>query len=702
MRPQLLNALFAPVEKLPGIGPKLAVGLTKLFRGSDSTEVARVGDLLFHLPASLIDRRNQPSIADAREGEIATIKVVIDQHFPAPRGNRRIPYRVQVHDVSGEMSLVYFHGQGSWLEKQMPVGETRYVSGAVEWFNDRPNMVHPDYVVAEDKLAELPLVEPVYPLTAGISQKIVSKAARAAIQTIPDMPEWIEGEILAQNKWPNFQHSLERLHEPRDALDISPQSVGWKRLAYDELLAGQLALSLVRARMKKAAGQIWADKGEKRRIILNELPYKLTGAQARSVDEILTDMAQPDRMLRLLQGDVGSGKTIVALLACAAAIEAGGQAALMAPTEILARQHLATITPLAIKARIRVAILTGREKGKEREAIYAGLQDGSIDLLIGTHALFQAGVEFKNLALGIVDEQHRFGVHQRLALASKGGGADILVMTATPIPRTLVLTFFGDMDVSKLDEKPPTRQKIVTNAISMERMDELTNRVVDAVARGDKIYWVCPLVEDNDELPVTSVETRHAELSKRLGQKVGLIHGRMKPAEKDAAMADFKEGRIQVLVATTVIEVGVDVPDATIMIIEHSERFGLAQLHQLRGRVGRGDKESSCILLYKGPLGEVAEARISIMRETEDGFRISEEDLRLRGEGEILGTRQSGTPGFQIAQIEHHGDLLELARDDARLVINTDPELTTKRGEALRVLLYLFSKDDAVRLLRAG
>ena len=702
MRPQLLNALFAPVEKLPGIGPKLALGLTRLFRGNDSTEIARVGDLLFHLPASLIDRRNQPCVAEAKEGEIATIKVIIDQHFPPPRGNKRAPYRVQVHDPSGEMSLVYFHGQGSWLEKQMPVGETRYISGTVEWFNDRPNMVHPDYVVSEDKLAELPLVEPVYPLTAGISQKIISKAVRAAIQTAPDMPEWINADVLTRHKWPDFKNSLQRLHEPRDILDISPQSVGWKRLAYDELLAGQLALSLVRLRMKKSTGHRWVDKGEKRNLILAQLPYKLTSAQRRSVDEILSDMAQPERMLRLLQGDVGSGKTIVALLACAAAVEAGGQAALMAPTEILARQHLATITPLAEKAGIEVAILTGREKGKEREAIYEGLKEGSIDLLIGTHALFQANVEFKNLALGIVDEQHRFGVHQRLALASKGRGADILVMTATPIPRTLVLTFFGDMDVSKLDEKPPTRQSIVTNAISMDRMDELTKRVVEAVARGDKIYWVCPLVEDNDELPVTSVETRHKELSQHLGQKVGLIHGRMKAAEKDTAMEEFRDGCTQVLVATTVIEVGVDVPDATIMIIEHAERFGLAQLHQLRGRVGRGEKASSCILLYKGPLGEVAEARISIMRETEDGFRIAEEDLRLRGEGEILGTRQSGTPGFQIAQIEHHGDLLELARDDARLVINTDPELTTERGEALRILLYLFSKDDAVRLLRAG
>ncbi|MFD0917938.1 ATP-dependent DNA helicase RecG [Pseudahrensia aquimaris] len=702
MRPDILNPLFAPVEKLPGIGPKLAVSLTKLLRGNNPDTGARVIDLLFHLPHSVIDRRNRPEIADTHQGVLATIKVRIDRHEPPPRGKGRLPYRIYVHDETGEMALTYFHGQGSWLEKQMPVGSVRYVSGKVDWFNGRAAMVHPDYVVAEEKLHELPMIEPVYPLSAGISQKIINKAVRAAVTHLPDLPEWIEANVLARQSFPTVQEALGRLHNPQDALDVSPQAVAWKRLAYDEMLAGQLALALVRSKMKRGAGKAWKGDGSKRRIILDAIPYELTGAQKRSVGEIVSDMENPQRMLRLLQGDVGSGKTIVALLACAAAIEAGGQATIMAPTEILARQHLATIGPLAEKAGIRLAILTGREKGKERERIYAELASGDIDLLVGTHAIFQANVVFKDLALGIVDEQHRFGVHQRLSLASKGGAADILVMTATPIPRTLVLTFFGDMDVSKLDEKPPTRQKVITNALSMERLDELVGRVSDAVAKGGKIYWICPLVEDNDELPVTSVETRFAALQKVLGERVGLIHGRMKPAEKDAAMDAFKNGRTQVLVATTVIEVGVDVPDATIMVIEHAERFGLAQLHQLRGRVGRGSMASTCLLLYKAPLGEVAQARIKIMRETEDGFRIAEEDLRLRGEGEILGTRQSGGPGFQIARAEEHGELLEIARDDARLILNDDPDLASPRGQALRVLLYLFSKDDAVRLLQAG
>ncbi|MEE9313347.1 MAG: ATP-dependent DNA helicase RecG [Rhizobiaceae bacterium] len=702
MRPPLLNPLFASVTSLNGIGPKLSIALTKLLRGGDGKEVATVGELLFHLPTNLIDRRNSPEIMGATEGMLATIKVRVDRHQIPPQGNMRIPYRVLVHDETGELALIFFRGQKRWLENQLPVGEVRYVSGKIEWFNGRPNMVHPDYIVSEENIDDLPLVEPVYPLVSGISLKIMKKCISSALSILPQLPEWTEPSLLAKHNWPTTNQALHQIHKPQNMLDISPESIAWQRLAYDELLAGQLALALVRSRMKKSAGKSWRGNEQKQTIILKALPFSLTGAQERSIREILNDMATPERMLRMLQGDVGSGKTIVALLACTAAIEAGGQAAIMAPTEILARQHLATITPLAELAGINVAILTGREKGKTREGIYARLANGEIDLIIGTHALFQSGVEFKNLALGIVDEQHRFGVHQRLALASKGGVADILVMTATPIPRTLVLTFFGDMDVSKLDEKPAHRLPIQTNALAIERLDELMGRVQKAVASGEKIYWICPLVEENNELPLTSVESRFKSLQTVMGQNVGLVHGRMKPTEKDKAMLDFKEGRTRVLVATTVIEVGVDVPDATIMVIEHAERFGLAQLHQLRGRVGRGSKASTCLLLYQGPLGEIAEARIKIMRETEDGFRIAEEDLKLRGEGEILGTRQSGSPGFQIAQMEFHADLLELARDDARLLLSQNPDLNGPRGDALRVLLYLFSKDEAVRLLRAG
>lgn len=697
MRPPVLNPLYADVTTLNGVGPKMGAALSNLFRQGRAP--ARLLDLVFHLPDRLIDRRNQPEINRAAEGALCTILIRVDRHEkPA---NSRQPYKVMGHDDTGELVLTFFRGQSAWLEKQLPVGEKRFVSGKVEWFNGRPTMVHPDYIVPHDALDTLPLVEPVYPLTAGVSLKLMTKAVRTALTALPDMPEWIDPSILKKEQWTNFAHALEAIHTPHDILDLSPDSLAWRRLAYDELLAGQLALALVRARMKRSAGKAWIGNGAKRAEILNALPFGLTGAQTRSIAEIIGDMQKPERMLRMLQGDVGSGKTAVALLCATAAVEAGGQAAIMAPTEVLARQHLATIAPLAAKAGMRVEVFTGREQGLVRENLLADLAAGKIDIVVGTHALFQANVEFNNLALAVVDEQHRFGVHQRLALAAKGV-ADVLVMTATPIPRTLVLTYFGDMDVSKLDEKPANRQPIQTNALSLQRIDELTDRIGQAINRGDKVYWVCPLVEDNEELDVTSVETRFQSLSARFSGAIGLVHGRMKPAEKDAAMEAFKEGKTRVLVATTVIEVGVDVPDATIIVIEHAERFGLAQLHQLRGRVGRGEKASSCLLLYKSPLSETGEARLNIMRETQDGFRIAEEDLRLRGEGEILGTRQSGTPGFRVARMEAHGSLMEMARDDARLILSTDPELESERGKALRVLLYLFGKDDAVRLLRAG
>ncbi len=700
MRPTILNPLFAPISSLDGIGPKLEKTLTRLLKGNDEQGMARVGDLLFHLPHSIVDRRNQPGIAHAPEGAIVTLKIRVDRHQPSPRGNNRVPYRVFVHDDSGEMALVFFRGHASWLEKQLPVGEARFVSGRVEWFNGRPNMVHPDHIVSEAEFDTMPLVEPVYPLTSGLSGKVLLKAVRAALATLPELPEWQNQAVLDKRGWQSFSKSLNRIHAPRDALDIDPMSPAWQRLAYDELLAGQLALALVRSQMKKAAGKARIATGIKSQAILAALPFQLTRSQKQSVDEILADLASPERMLRLLQGDVGSGKTIVALLAMAACVESGAQAAIMAPTEILARQHMATLTPLCKAADMTIDILTGREKGKEREAIYARLANGETDILVGTHAVFQSGVEFADLGLGIIDEQHRFGVHQRLALSAKGDDTDILVMTATPIPRTLVLTFFGDMDVSKLTEKPAGRQKIQTNAISLERLGHVVDRIRAAIDAGKKVYWICPLVEESEELPVTAAEDRFKALQQILGDQVGLVHGRMKAAEKDAAMQAFKNGKIRILVATTVIEVGVDVPDATIMVIEHAERFGLAQLHQLRGRVGRGSEQSSCLLLYKTPLGEVAEARIKIMRETEDGFLIAEEDLRLRGEGEILGTRQSGTPGFSVARLEVHGELLEMARDEARMVL--DQGFNGEKGESLRVLLYLFGQDEAVKLLRAG
>ncbi|OLP59832.1 ATP-dependent DNA helicase RecG [Xaviernesmea oryzae] len=701
MRPSLLDPLFAPLSSLPGIGPKVGPLYARLL-GEESVDTCRVVDLVFHAPSSIVDRRQQPKIMEAPPGVIVTISARVDRHQPPPPGRSSQPTRVFLHDETGELALTFFRAKGGWLEKALPVGETVIVSGKVEWFNGRASMVHPDYMVRAEEAGNLPLVEPVYPLTAGLSPRILRKAIEAAVERIPDFPEWLDDSVIRAQVFQTTREAFEALHAPRDAADIDPRAPARRRLAYDEFLAGQLSLSLVRRRMRAAPGIPVKATGELSDKVLAALPFSLTASQTAAVADILKDMGSAERMLRLLQGDVGSGKTAVALMAMLAAVEDGGQGVLMAPTEILARQHAATIARMAEPAGVRVDVLTGRTKGREREAILARLASGETGIVVGTHALFQEGVEYHNLLLAVIDEQHRFGVHQRLALTAKGIGPHMLVMTATPIPRTLVLAAFGDMDVSKLTEKPAGRKPITTATIPLERIGDVVGRLKSALAEGRKAYWICPLVEESEESELMSAEERFQVLSGMLGPAVGLVHGRMSGTEKDAVMQAFKQSDIKVLVATTVVEVGVDVPDASIIVIEHAERFGLAQLHQLRGRVGRGADASTCILLYKGPLSENGHARLSILRETEDGFRIAEEDLKLRGEGELLGTRQSGTPGFRIASLEAHADLLEIARKDAAYLIERDPDLASERGQALRVLLYLHRRDEAIRYLRAG
>lgn len=702
MRPEILNPLFASVSKLEGIGPKLEKALTKLFRGTETGETARIADMLFHVPHSVIDRTQQPKIIEAQDGVIVTIKVHIDSHQAPPRGNKRLPYRVNVHDDSGEMQLVFFRAHGSYLEKQMPVGSQRYISGKVERFNGRTNMVHPDHIMDDEAFATMPLIEPVYPAVSGIAQKTLQKSIRVAVKQLPNFPEWIDGELLKREVWPDFATAVKQIHNPLDVVDLDPRSKHRCRLAYDEFLTGQLALALMRDRMKKTGGIARQFSGNLQKQILEEFKWPLTQSQTDAISEINDDIAKPERMLRLLQGDVGSGKTIVALCAMASSIESGSQAAIMAPTEILARQHLVTIGKICDAVGVKVEILTAREKGKVRDAILARIKSGETQIIIGTHALFQGPVEFNDLGLAVIDEQHRFGVHQRLALGDKGPKSDVLVMTATPIPRTLVMTWYGDMDVSRLPDKPAGRQEINTTLLSLDKLDALVNRVRSAISEGQKIYWVCPLVEESEEVDATSADQRFKTLKSVLGDGVGLVHGRMSAEEKDTAMEAFRSGKTRLLVATTVIEVGVDVPDATIIVIEHAERFGLAQMHQLRGRVGRSDKASNCILLYKQPLGEIGKSRLNTMRDTNDGFVIAEKDLELRGEGEVLGTRQSGAAGFSLADPEYHKDILEIARDGAKLIITQNPNLEGDQGEALRILLYLFGQDQAIRLLRAG
>jgi ATP-dependent DNA helicase RecG len=700
LRPSLLDPLFAPVTSLAGVGPKTAKALDKLL--GDETRGARVVDLLFHLPTGAIDRRPSPSIIDALVGGIATFSAQVTEHRPAPPGKGKAPYRIVVEDETGDVTLVFFHADVRHLLQTMPVGAYRIISGKLELWDGMRQMVHPDRILDPKQAATLPAIEPVYGMTEGVGPRVMTRIAAAAAEKCPDLAEWQDPAFLAKSGFASFVEAMQGLHHPGDLKAVEGDTIVRRRVAYDELLASQIALALVRRQQKTIAGRATAGDGRFRHAIETALPFSLTDGQRQALTDIHDDMEKPERMLRLLQGDVGSGKTVVALMAMAAAAEAGRQSVLMAPTEILARQHAERLEPLAAKAGLKLALLTGREKGPGRARVLEGLANGEIAIAVGTHALFQEGVAFRDLALAIVDEQHRFGVHQRLLLGSKGEAVDILVMTATPIPRTLSLTWFGDMDISVLAEKPAGRKPIATKAISSERHDEVVGAVGRAVEAGAQVYWVCPLVQESDTLDVAAAQERFESLRELFGAQVGLLHGQMPGRDKDAAMAAFVAGETRILVSTTVIEVGVDVPNASVMVIEHAERFGLAQLHQLRGRIGRGSAASTCLLLYKGPLGPVAEARLTIMRETEDGFRIAEEDLRLRGEGEVLGTKQSGSPDWRIARPEVDGDLLAAARDDARLLIERDPHLESPRGEAVRTLLYLFERDVAIRLLRAG
>jgi ATP-dependent DNA helicase RecG len=694
MRPSILNPLFADITALPGVGPKLAA---LIGRAAGS----RVVDLIFTAPISLIDRSYRPALAEAENGRLATIEVVVDRHDAPPKG-RKLPYKVICSDSTGWITLVFFHARTDYLLKTLPEGEARVISGKIEEYKGARQMTHPDYIIDPDKEGEMPLHEPVYPLTAGLTANVMRKAASEALKRAPRLTEWLDAAFCKQEGWRSWNDALTDLHAPAGANDLSLQSGTRRRLAYDELLANQLALLLIRRARGKASGQTLKGNGEMRRKALLALPFKLTNAQKSVLREVNDDMTSPDRMVRLIQGDVGSGKTVVAFLAMLAAVEAGRQAALMAPTEILARQHLESLAPLAAAAGARMEILTGRDKGATREDKLERLANGEIDILIGTHAIFQETIMFKALAFVVIDEQHRFGVHQRMSLTQKGPRPDLLVMTATPIPRTLALTAYGDMDVSQITEKPPGRKPVDTRAMPIDRLDDVIQGVRRTIAKGEQAYWVCPLVEESELVDLTAAEDRFERLKSEFGDRVGLVHGRMKAADKDAVMERFHSGEISVLIATTVIEVGVNAPNATVMIIEHAERFGLAQLHQLRGRVGRGDKPSSCILLYKAPLGETATARLKILRESEDGFLIAEEDLRLRGAGDLLGAAQSGFPQFRLADAAAHGDLLAAARDDAKMIVAKDPDLKTERGQALRTLLYLFSRDDAAKLLAAG
>ena len=693
-RPEILFPLFASVETLPGIGPKAG----KAFA---DTGLERVRDVLFTLPQGGVDRRLRASLRDVVPPAVITLAVTAGRHFPGRRASA--PYRVQVSDGRDDLQLVWFRARPGSLAELLPTGARRIVSGRLELFDGMAQIVHPDHVLRPEEAGRLPPFEPVYPLAQGLTQRMLAQAAVGAIARAPALAEWIDPALRAREGWPDWRAALTAAHAPEDAGALAAEAPARRRLAYDEVFAHQVTLALARAQRRRAAGMSSRGTSALQDKTLASLDYDPTAAQRRAVAEIAADMAAPLRMNRLLQGDVGSGKTLVAFLALLIAVEAGGQGVLMAPTEILARQHLESLAPLAQAAGVRLALLTGRDKGGERAARLADLAEGRIDILIGTHAVFQADVAFADLRLAVIDEQHRFGVAQRMALGEKGARADVLVMTATPIPRSLALAHYGDMDLSVLDEKPPGRQPVTTVMVSDERLDEVVAHLGRAVAEGRQAYWVCPLVAESEVSDLTAAEDRFARLRAALGPgRAGLVHGQMPPAERDAAMAAFQSGAVPVLVATTVIEVGVNVPAASIMVIERAERFGLAQLHQLRGRVGRGTAASTCVLLYRPPLGEAASRRLTALRETEDGFRIAEEDLAIRGMGDLIGTAQSGLPRFRIADPERQAGLMALAQSDARKLLADDPTLDSPRGKAVRVLLWLLEQDRAIRLLSVG
>ena len=686
MRPDRLNPLFAETESLEGVGPKLKKPLEKL-------GLTRVKDLAYHLPERFVTRRSVPDLDAAGEGEQIVVALTPIEHR-APR-NQRGPYRVLAQDAKGNVLALTYFGRASYTaKKQLPVGETRWVAGRLDRYGDMLQIVHPDHVAESSAGLMGHLVEPVYRLAEGLTQPKIAGLVEQALSKASELPEWIEPGVLDKHKWPAWRDALVLAHKGEHA-------AARDRLAYDELLANALALLLVRDANKRRKGQPLAGDGRLRAKL--DLPFALTGAQKRSIAEIEGDLAQEAPMLRLLQGDVGSGKTIVALEAMLVAVEAGAQAAMLAPTEILARQHFDTLRRMAKPTGAEIALLTGRDKGRARESILMGLLDGSIDIVVGTHAIFQDAVAYRNLALVVIDEQHRFGVSQRLQLAQKGKRTPhTLSMTATPIPRTLTLAQYGEMDVSKLDEMPPGRQPIDTRVVSTERLAEVADGVARHLADGQQAYWVCPMVREHESEDIAAAEARYAALRERFGEAVVLVHGQLRPELKDAAMERFAAGEAKLLVATTVIEVGVDVPNATLMVIEQAERFGLAQLHQLRGRVGRGAKKSVCLLLRGDALSETGKQRLALMRETQDGFRLAEEDLKLRGGGELLGTRQSGEEGFRIADLEQTQRMAQMAQDDARLLLDRDGGLTGERGEAARLLLYLMERDWGVQLLRGG
>ncbi len=689
MRPEILFPLYTSLENLKGIGPSLGKTLKRL-------ELKRIVDMIWHLPIGIAHFPLKSSLKECVPGEPVALVVSIRQYEVPFKGHRK-PFKV-VCEVGGDyLDLTFFKVYPKTIETRLPIGQKRLICGILDRFLGMWQMAHPERIAPAEVASYWQEKSPLYPLTAGLFQGQAQKFAQIALKRAPDLPEWIP--FSHKGEWPSWREALEKVHTPQNEADLQPHHPARERLAFDELFADQLALGLVRRAQPK--GKSIVSQGVFKKKILKAFGHSLTPGQAQALQEIEDDLASPSRMIRLLQGDVGSGKTLVAFLAASHAIEAGFQVAFLAPTEILASQHVQTLSVLGAQVGIEVALLTSRQKKKV--SLYEDLAAGKIHLVVGTHALLQEAVTFSKLGLVVIDEQHRFGVEQRLNLTAKGEAVDVLVMTATPIPRTLRLTAYGDLEVSRILDKPQGRKPIQTRVLSLNRLEEICAGLKRFMTHGHKIYWVCPLVEESETLDLAAAKDRYAHLKTLFGEdKVGLVYGKQKSEEKHSSMAAFKEGLSQLLVATTVIEVGIDVKEANVIVVEHAERFGLSQLHQLRGRVGRGSEEAHCLLLYGYALSESGKRRLQVMRETEDGFRIAEEDLALRGGGDVLGTKQSGLPSYKLADPLTCGPLLEKAHQAAQILLEEDPHLQSAQGQSARLLLYLFGQEEVIHTLTSG
>ena len=698
--PTLENFLNYPLSSLPGVGPRTRALLKNLV--GDSLQ-----DLLFFFPHRIVERLYFPSIHaylrsahTLKEDVFITLIVRVNQiSKPTRKGG---PIKVKVEDDTGSFDLMFFNSNFQYLQKKLMLFQDLLVSGRPTFYGKKFQINHPDYIGAPAALSDFRGSSPIYPLTAGLSNKVVASVAQTALKMAPNIDEWLSPELLNARHWPSWKEALTTLHCPKP-IDFLPTCPARQRLAYDELLAQQLTLLLSRTTSFTKSGMS-TPASTRIPSFLKSLPFELTPCQTRVFKEISEDLSSSRRMLRLLQGDVGSGKTVVSFLAALQMSDQNAQVSFLAPTEILAQQHFKTMSPWAESLGISLDILSGsssqRKHGKD---VKNRLKEGILSLVVGTHALLEDDVIFKDLRLVVVDEQHRFGVEQRLKLFKKGRHSDILAMSATPIPRTLQLVNFGDMGISILHEKPKNRKPITTRVLPLNRIDDVINGITRILEKKQRVYWICPLIEESEKLDLTAAQERFLALQHVFGEKVvGLLHGKMKSVEKENVMGSFARGDIQILVSTTVIEVGIDIKEASLMVIEHAERFGLSQLHQLRGRVGRGEDASSCLLLYAEGLSEIARCRLSILRETNDGFKIAEEDLRLRGSGDLLGVHQSGYDIFKVADLYEHKDLLEMAQKEARLIFEKDPHLLNERGFKLRNLLSLFNRVHVLEYLTAG